>query len=87
MDAIITSRPIENIIYPSGLKGTYKVYVSIHKNRTRQPNGSTKYKLEVAKDGQQSRTWDGIIPNNTPKNIPKASALLTRAKAFRVSIF
>ena len=68
MDANITSRPIENIIFPSGLEGTYKVYVSIYKDRTRQPKGSTKYKLEVAKDGQQSRTWDGEIPNNTPRN-------------------
>ena len=68
MDANITSRPIENIIFPSGLEGTYKVYVSIYKDRTRQPKGSTKYKLEVAKDGQQSRTWDGQIPNNTPRN-------------------
>ena len=68
MDANITSRPIENIIFPTGLEGTYKVYVSIYKDRTRQPKGSTKYKLEVAKDGQQSRTWDGEIPNNTPRN-------------------
>ena len=68
MDANITSRPIENIIFPSGLEGTYKVFVSIYNDRTRQPKGSTKYKLEVAKDGQQSQTWDGLIPNNTPKN-------------------
>ena len=68
MDANVTSRPIENIIFPSGLEGTYKVFVSIYNDRTRQPNGSTKYKLEVAIDGQKSQTYDGLIPNNTPKN-------------------
>ena len=68
MDANVTSRPIENIIFPSGLEGTYKVFVSIYNDRTRQPNGSTKYKLEVAVDGQKSQTYNGLIPNNTPKN-------------------